>query len=244
MIAYLRLEALRVLRSPRFLLLAVLMPVAFYLVFTNLGTSRGGSSENSAAVLAFMVSMACYGAIFSALSLVPGTIEDRTTGWMRQLRTTPLPAVRVVAAKLLTSMVVVLPAIVFVCLTAVIYSGVHLGAGRWAVLIVLLWVGVTPFALLGTAIGYLCTAQSSSLVNMTVVLGGALLGGFWFPVSLLPETLRHVAHALPFNRYADLGWRIVAGHAPTTADAAILLAWCAAFAALAVLGYRWVGRSA
>ena len=243
MITYLRLELTRVLRTPRFLLLAVLMPVAFYLIFTSLDASRG-SSEDPAAALAFMVSMACYGAIFAALSLVNGTIEDRTIGWIRQLRTTPLPAVRVVAAKLLTSMLVVWPAIVFVCLAAVIDPGVRLGSAQWAALIALLWLGVTPFALLGTAIGYLCTAQSSSLANMTVVLAGVLLGGFWFPVSLLPETLRQVAHALPFNRYADLGWRVVAGQAPTTADATVLLAWCAAFAALAVLGYRRAGRTA
>jgi len=243
MVAYLRLELLRVLRTPRFLLLAVLMPVAFYLIFTNLGISDGGSGGPTTA-LAFMVSMACYGAIFAALSLVASTIEDRTTGWMRQLRTTPLPAGRVVAAKLLTGMAVVLPTISFVCLAAVIEYGVQLGAGQWLILIAVLWAGATPFALLGTAIGYLCTAQSSSLVTMAVVLGGVLLGGFWFPVSLLPGTLQHVAHALPFDRYADLGWRIVAGHAPTTTDAAVLLAWCAAFGALAVLGYLRVGRTA
>ena len=243
MIAYLRLEVMRVLRSPRFLLLAVLMPVALYLIFGSLGTSDG-SSKGPTAALTFMVSMVCYGAVFAALSLVNGTIEDRTIGWMRQLRTTPLPAVQVVAAKLLTSMVIVLPTILFVCLAAVIDYGVQLGAGQWVVLVLLLWVGIMPFALLGTAIGYLCTAQSSSLVTMAVVLGALSLGGFWFPVSLLPETLQHVAHALPFNRYADLGWQIVSGHAPTTADVTILLAWCAAFAALAVLGYRRVGRSA
>ena len=243
MLTYLRLEMMRILRTPRFLLLAVLMPVALYLIFSSLGTS-GGSSEGPAATLTFMVSMVCYGAIFAALSLVNGTIEDRTIGWMRQLRTTPLPAIQVVAAKLLTSMVVVLPTILFVCLAAVVDYGVQLGAGQWATLVILLWMGVMPFALLGTAIGYLCTAQSSSLVTMAVVLGALSLGGFWFPVSLLPETLRNVAHALPFNRYADLGWQIVAGHAPTTADAAILLAWCAAFAALAVLGYQRVERSA
>ncbi len=243
MVTYLRLEVLRVLRAPRFLLLAVLMPVAFYLIFTSLGTSSG-NSEGSAAALTFMVSMACYVAIFAAFSLVNGTIEDRTIGWVRQLRTTPLPSVQVVAAKLLTSMVVVLPTIVFVCLAAVADYGVQLDAGQWAALIILLWVGIMPFALLGTAIGYLCTAQSASMVTMAVVLGGVLLGGFWFPVSLLPETLQNVAHALPFNRYADLGWQVVAGHAPTTADATILLAWGVAFAALAVLGYRRVGRSA
>jgi ABC-2 type transport system permease protein len=242
MVTYLCLEMLRVLRTPRFLLLAVLMPVAFYLIFTNLGTS-GGSSGGPATELEFMVSMACYGAIFAALSLVAGTIEDRTTGWMRQLRTTPLPAGRVVAAKLLTGMAVVLPTISCVCLAAVIDYGVQLDAGQWLALIVVLWVGAAPFALLGAAIGYLCTAQSSSLVNMAVVLGGVLLGGFWFPVSLLPGTLQHVAHALPFNRYADLGWQVVAGQAPTVTDAAVLLAWCAAFGALAMLGYRRVGRT-
>jgi ABC-2 type transport system permease protein len=241
MFAYLRLELARMLRSPKLYVFTAGMPVVLYLLFTSIGNYGG---ETNAIALYAMVAMVCYGALFASLSAGPSIVEDRTTGWMRQLRTTPLPPTRVVAAKLATSMIVVLPAIAAVCVAAVLAHGVHLAAGRWALLVALLWVGAAPLALLGLAVGYLSTPQTSQAIGISVSLGLSLLGGLLIPVSQFPPALRDVAHALPSYRYAELGWRVVARQAPTGTDAAILATWCAAFAALAVLGYRRAGRAA
>jgi ABC-2 type transport system permease protein len=241
MLAYLRLELARMLRSPRLYVFTVAVPVGLYLIFTSVGDAR----EASATLAPYaMVAMVCYGALFASLSSAPGTVEDRTIGWLRQLRATPLRPSRVVAVKLLTSMAVVVPAIAAVCAAAILVGGVHLALGRWVLLVALLWAGAIPLALLGVAVGYLSTPRTSQAIGISASLGLSLLGGLLIPIAEFPPALRHVAQALPTYRYAELGWRVGGGSMPTTMDVAILLVWCAAFAALAVFGYRRTGRAA
>lgn len=53
----------------------------------------------------------------------------------------------------------------------------------------------------------------------------ALLGGLWFPESLMPAVMKSIAHVTPSYDYASIGWQIAAGEAPHAADAAGILAW-------------------
>jgi ABC-2 type transport system permease protein len=57
-------------------------------------------------------------------------------------------------------------------------------------------------------------------------------------VSILPKTLRHIAHWTPSNRFADLGWSVVAGHTPPASDAFVLVGWTVGLGALAIVAYR------
>lgn len=241
MLAYLRLELRRLSRSPRYVMFTVVMPVAFYLMFT--GGAGAQRLEGVSAATAVMVSLACYGALTASMSIGPAVATERGIGWLDQLKVTPLPARQVVAAKVLTSMLLSLPALAAVFAAAAAAHGVHLGALRWAELIAVLWVGTIPFVLLGLSIGYLSTPQTVQPTMLAVMFSLSLLGGLWAPVSQFPAALRAVAHVLPTNRYAELGWSISAGHAPPLAAVAIFSAWTAGFAALAVLAYRRGSRT-
>jgi ABC-2 type transport system permease protein len=126
----------------------------------------------------------------------------------------------------------------------VLAHGVHLPVGRWVLLVALLWVGAAPLALLGLVLGYFGTPQTAQVLGMAISLGLAILGGLLFPVNQLPPFLRHVARVLPTYQYAELGWRVVAGHAPTAAGVVILAAWMVGFALLAALGFRRNDRAA
>jgi len=236
MFGYLRLEVMRTFRNPRYFVISMAMPLALYLVFA--GAGAGGSSGNLATAVRAMVGMAGYGALFAAFSSGPGLVNERTSGWLRQLRVTPLPASRVVIVKVLSSMFVALPSIALICAAASATHGVHFGAGRWVALVGLLWLGTLPFALLGVGLGFLCGPQSIGPATMATVLGMSLLGGLIAPVTAFPSALQHLAHVLPSNRFAELGWQVGGGHAPTMTAVAILLAWTAAFAVLAVTAYR------
>src|SRR5262245_12289408 len=156
MIGYLRLELMRVLRDGTFLMFGIGMPVAMYLLFSNLGLAPGDHHD---AGLFVMVSMAAYGGMGAALNNGAGLAEDRTRGWLRQLRLTPLDPAAVVAAKALTGIVVVVPAVTAVLAAGRLINGVELGIGQWAALVGLLWLGTLPFALLGLGNGYLLSGQ-------------------------------------------------------------------------------------
>jgi len=242
MVAYWRLETLRILRDRRYLFFTILAPLGYYLLFTSIGDT-GGTAEGVGVALYFMVSMASFGVIGGSVVAGGGVANDRASGWVRQLRIIPLSAPRIVVAKVLAQMVTALPVILVIFAAAAIDHHVRLAAWQWLALVVLLWIGAAPFAALGLAIGYASTPQSAQPTLVASMLLLTIFGGIWFPISNLPAGLRRLATVLPSHRYADIGWRLGAGRAPALSDALALAAWFVALAALASLAYRRVGAS-
>ncbi|MGI9119249.1 MAG: ABC transporter permease [Acidimicrobiales bacterium] len=237
MTAYLRLEVLRVLRNSRYLLLSLATPVGFYLLFTSIFGAE--SAEGLAQPVEAMVSMAAYGAIGAVLFTTgPRVATEREAGWLRQLRATPLPAGKVIAAKVLAAMALGLPAVVVVSITAGLVQGVRLTAGEWTGFIAVTTLGTAPFAMLGLLIGYLADSDSAHSLTLAAWFVLPAIGGLWMPLRLLPEALRAVGRVLPTNRLGDLGWRIAAGQGPRVSSGLILLGWTAGLAVLAAWSYR------
>jgi ABC-2 type transport system permease protein len=240
MITYLRLEVLRTLSDKRFLILMTAMPVAMYLLFTNLfGAQQPSSADTLTANVGAMVSMAAFGAIGAALSATaPRIAQERTNGWLRQLRTMPIRTRDVITAKVLAAMLVAVPAIVLVDVAAVINHGVHLAVWQWLGIGVCLWTGTATFAALGTLIGFLTEGDSAFGIMYGIYLFLGAVGGLWMPPSVLPSVLQDISRFLPSNHLARLGWTIAAGHAPHLGDGAIVAAWLILFAAMAAVRYR------
>nr|WSX48362.1 ABC transporter permease [Streptomyces sp. NBC_00974] len=235
--AYVRLEVRRALRDTGFVFLGMGMPVVMYLLFTNLGTA------DPAWRAASMVAMAAYGALGAALSTGTGVAEDKGTGWLRQLRVTPMTPRQVVAGRALTGSVVVLPAIAAVLAAAALVNGVRLEYWQWAAVTLALWLGALPFTLLGMGNGYRLSAQTTGLVNVACNLVLSIVGGLWFPAELFPHWLRTVSGLTPTRRFAEIGQSLAAGAAPGLVAAGVIAAWALVFGAYAVLSYRRSGRT-
>ncbi|HYS35825.1 MAG TPA: ABC transporter permease [Pseudonocardiaceae bacterium] len=234
----LRLEIRRMLTDTRFLILMLAMPIAMYLLFSTIFAGTPPVNGMSEAVRD-MISMAAFGAIGAALmATAPRIAQERTNGWLRQLRIMPVSTGQVITAKVLAAMTWGLPAIVLVDLTAVVAHGVTMPAWQWVAIGGLLWLGTAPFAALGTFLGYLTGGESAFGVTYGIYLFLAALGGLWMPVTILPTALQHIATVLPSNRFAELGWRIAGGAAPTLVDAAMLAGWLVVFTGLAGVLYR------
>ncbi|MET4922711.1 ABC transporter permease [Streptomyces sp. PSRA5] len=241
MLDYVRLEVRRTLRDPGFVVFSAGMPVLMYLLFTNLGAAEDG--EGAWKTIA-MVGMAAYGALGAAVSVGTGIAEDRSLGWLRQLRITPMRPRQVVLGRAVTSSVTVLPAILAVLTAGALANGVRLDAWQWVVLVLLLWVGTLPFTLFGIGNGYRLSAQTAGVVNVAALMGLAVIGGLWFPIDAFPGWLRAVAGYTPAHGFAELGWATTEGHAPGIPAVAVLLGWLAAFGSYAVTSYRKSARTA
>ncbi|BBH67498.1 ABC transporter [Actinoplanes sp. OR16] len=234
--AYLRFELRRLLRDPRIAFFSIIGPVATYLIFSS--WSGDDRLEGLAAPVAVMIGLACYGALAGVLMVGSAVSQERASGWLRQLRVTPLPAGRVVAVKALLCTATALPPVLAVGAAASFQHHVDLPAARWIAVLLLTWAGALPFALLGLAIGYGLSPQIAMSVNFLVFLALSVLGGLLAPADYFPDGLRGFAHLLPTYRYAELGWRSAAGEAPSLTGTALLVAWSAVFAVLAAVAYR------
>jgi ABC-2 type transport system permease protein len=236
---YLRLEVVRMLRDPKYLILAVGAPIGFYLLFATLFGDSPVKPGQLRGTVEIMVAMAAYGAIWAVLSTTgPRIAEERNIGWLQQLRTMPLRPWQILGAKVVASVATALPAIVLVCLTAAVVKGVQQTPGQWIALVVAIWLGSTTFAALGIAVGFVAGADVAYPLSYGIYMVLSALGGLWVPPAVLSDSLRNVAHMMPTYHLADLGWHIAGGHAPLLSGILILLAWTAGLAALAFLAYR------
>ncbi|MEW1656553.1 MULTISPECIES: ABC transporter permease [unclassified Streptomyces] len=239
MFAYVRLEIRRALRDKGYVFFGIGMPVLMYLLFTRLGA--GGSAADWK--LYSMVGLAAYGALGAAFGPGGGVAEDKSLGWLRQLRSIPLSPAQVVVGRGLTGSVTVLPALGAVLLVGGLVNGVRLAVWQWAALVVLLWLGTVPFTLLGLGNGYRLSSQATGLVNTGCLLVLSIVGGLWFPAAAFPGWLRTLSGWTPANRFADLGLSVAHGGAPSLATVAILAAWLALFGGYAVYAYRRAART-
>lgn len=236
---YFRLECVRMLRDLRYLALAVLAPIGFYLLFSTLFGGSPSSPGQLKGTVEIMVAMAAYGAVWGALSATgPRIAQERSVGWLDQLRAMPLTSRQVMTGKLAAGMAVVLPSLVLVCLTGALAKGVSLHLWQWAAIVGAMWIGSLPFALLGIMLGYLVGADAAFPLSYGLYMAMSAIGGLWVPPSQLPASFLDVARVLPTYRLADLGWHIAQGTAPSATDAAALAGWAFGLGLLGVLAYR------
>jgi ABC-2 type transport system permease protein len=235
MTRYLALELRRSARDHRYVAIVVVWPVLSYLLFSTVFGAAANRAEGLDPHTELMVAMATFGAIGAVLTATgPRLALERQSGWLRQLRLTPMSPTRMVTARLLAALLLTLPTICLTFLAARTITGVSLPLWEWPAMVAVLLIGAIPFAALGSLIGNLSDGDSATGVTMIAYLTLAALGGLWMPASILPAPLRDVAHALPSNRLAQLGWRVAGGHVPPLGAIVVLLAWTVGFGLAAV----------
>ncbi|MBP8921467.1 MAG: hypothetical protein KBG85_17320, partial [Micropruina sp.] len=117
-------------RDWAFLGFIIVMPTTIYLFFSGMfGDQATDSAINVAALM--MVMMATYGGLGAAMNAGAQFQSERSSGWFRQLMLTALTPAQFVVAKVITAVVVVIPAIGTVFVAGAI-RGVRLDPGTWA----------------------------------------------------------------------------------------------------------------
>ena len=182
--SYTKYELLRLVRNTRAAIFSLIFPLALFLVIagSNKDQSLDAGSFEIPFTTFYMVSMAGYGAMIAAISGGARVALERSVGWTRQLRLTPLSVRTYFRTKVLTAYVMALASIVLLYAAGIAY-GVRISpATRWASMTGLLLVGLLPFVALGIAIGHLLTIDA-----MGPAVGGGsaffgFLGGQWFPL--------------------------------------------------------------
>jgi ABC-2 type transport system permease protein len=236
---YLRLEAVRQLKNVRSLIFSFAVPVFMLLVFGNAYGSAGvDPATHLPWAMVTTVQMAGYGGMMAALGQAFVIVTERSIGWNRQLRITPLSGTGYLVSKVVTALVAGLMSIVliFVISAAVFHPSIPLGG--WILAGLGLWFGILPFSLLAIMIGQFAKPQFAQPLFMTVFFGLAVLGGLWIPLQIMPSWVTNVAKAVPsywLNHLGDMGARLAGNAMPAML---VLLAWTVALAVFISWRYR------
>jgi ABC-2 type transport system permease protein len=231
---YLKYELLRALRNTRFFMFSLGFPLVLFLVIA--GPNRHATLGGIPLPLYFLSGMITWGTMSAVVSSGARIATERSAGWNRQLRLTPLTARTYLRAKVLGGYVVAAMSIVLLY-AAGIALGVRLPADRWLGMTGLILIGLVPFAALGIWLGHVLSPEAIGPAMGGISALFALLGGAWGPLAAGGFML-HVAQALPSY------WLVQAGHVAATGTGwgtrgwVVIATWALLFAALATRAFR------
>jgi ABC-2 type transport system permease protein len=233
----LRIELRRLLRNRRTVIFSIVLPVVFFLLF---GTGKDYSLENAGHgnVAAFvMISMALYGAMLSTTAGGAMVSTERSQGWSRQLRLTPLTPTAYIAVKVLVAMLLGGLSVVVVYLAGS-FTQAQMDHHLWWETALIAWLGSLVFAAFGVFMGYLLPSD-----NVMQILGPGLallafLGGLFTPLDQMGHTFQTIARFTPMYGLSELAHAPLTGDGPGWAAGVNVLVWLALFAGGAAWRFR------
>jgi ABC-2 type transport system permease protein len=229
---YLALDIRRSLRNRRTLIFLLVMPVAFFLVF-------GGSYRNSdpAAFAYVMVSMSVYGAMIATTSTGAQVSVERSQGWTRQLRLTPLRPTGYVLTKVASALVLgIVPVVMVLAVGAIM--GADLSLGEWLAVAALSWVCSLVFAAFGLFVGYLVPAENAMQFIGPLLALMSFFGGLFQPLETMPQALQNIAPWMPTYAVGLVARSPITHSGMTLAHVGDLVLWTAIFGIGTALLFR------
>jgi ABC-2 type transport system permease protein len=239
-ISYVYLETKRQLRNVRAMVFTFAVPVIMLLVFGSAFGSQTDPTTHLQYLVVTTLQMASYGAMMAALSQAFAIVNERSIGWNRQLRVTPLSGWGFMVSKVIAAMAFAAASIVITVLVATVGLHASLDPAHWFAAGFGIWCGVIPFALIAILIGQFAKPSFAQPLFMVVFMGLAILGGLWVPLSVMPDWMGSVAHLLPsywLNRIGQMGAGAT-GASGMAEPAMVLAGWAVVLAAVIVWRYR------
>ena len=197
------IELRRVLRNRRTVIFAFVFPSALFFAFAG-SQDYANESVGVGNVSAYiMVSMALYGAALTAASGGTAVALERSLGWSRQLRLTPLSPVSYILVKTLLAVLLGAVAVTMVNVAGLVQGKPDMPAATWVACALLTVVCSLVFAALGVFIGYLVPGE-----NAMQILGPGLallsfLGNVFIPITK-GTTMWWVASTTPMFGVAEI----------------------------------------
>jgi len=232
---YLRYEVLRNFRNWRFVLFSLVWPLILF--FTVAGANRHSTFDGIGFPLYFMTGMAAMGTMIAVVASGARIAAERSAGWTRQMRITPLRPGAYFGAKVLCGYLMALLTIAAMCLAGTAL-GVRLSAGEWLTVVGLALVGLVPFAVLGILFGHLLSTDS-----LTPVVGGittlfALLGGAYGFLVAKSGVVFEVMKGLPSYWLVQAGKTAHGGGGWPAEGWIVVAVWTVVLVPLAVVVYQ------
>ncbi len=240
-------------RVPEYAIGVLGVPVILYAMFglSNAGQRLPGGTDVGTILVG---SFAAYGVVsLTIFTFGVDVAQERGKGWLRRLRSTPMPMWAYFLAKMTMALVFTALIVALITLAATAVGGVDMDWTRMARTTLVLLGGTIAFSTMGFALAFWARPKAASAIGNLVFLPLSFVSGFFQPLSSLPQFLQDAAPWLPTYHFGRLVWAQIAPavdvEALTGRPVESLgghLAWVAGtfavFGALTVVGYLRDGR--
>lgn len=185
-------------RSLSDLILAIGMPIGFFLLFTSIWADNMPKEQQVFWVRQYMIQMTAFSSLSFAFFTLPYAFqEDRKGNRFKTIVHSPVPLWQYYVSKILSILVYFALSIIAVFAIGHFVKGVNMSAGDWLMSAGLLFVGAVCFMPFGSLFAHIKSSQTLSLVANIFYMGMAVLGGLWMPVQTFPDFMQKIAKFTP-----------------------------------------------
>ncbi|WP_314394081.1 ABC transporter permease [uncultured Abiotrophia sp.] len=192
--ALIKVETYFTLRNWQSLVMAIGMPLAFYLLFSGIYQAEMPYSYR----VFMMISMTASSLLsFNVFALPYNLTADKHNNWRRFLHHSPVSVVQYYLVKALRFVLLYSLAIGVVFSFGGLVRQITLPVGDYFTVILILLVGMIPFSFIGALISYLPSEETISMVGNIAFMAMSLLGGLWMPLMFFPQWMQNLAKWIP-----------------------------------------------
>lgn len=237
----LRSELRLLMREPLMFFWAVVFPLGLLIV---LGLAGGDKHEKALGGLTLIEVETPIVMMFTltllALSAMSATIASyRDKGYLRRLSTTPVGAMRLLAAQLTLILGIAACVVVLMLLVSHFAFQVPLPQDFGGFILTMLLVGCA-MAALGLFIAAVAGSQRiAGAAGSLLFFPLMFFAGLWVPQQQMGATLRSISHYTPLGAAVPAIENTTSGAWAGTGHLVVLLVWAVVFSRLAIRFFRW-----
>ena len=192
-------EIIKSARMPQFIIPTIALPPAFYALFA-LALGQGSEAAATQTLATFGVFAVMGPALFG---FGVNIAAERETGQLELKRLSPMPAGAQITAKIAATTVYCAVSLVMLYSLGIV-AGVALDAAQWTAMILVHFLSIIPFSLIGIGIGYRFGQGAAVALANIVFLSLAVMGGLWFPIMAMPQVMQSAAWVLPSYHLGEI----------------------------------------
>lgn len=235
-----RFEQLLFWRSREAAFFVFIFPLILFVLLSSVYTGRYLGRPAAWSVLAGIIGYGAANTGFAGLALL--LVARREMGFLKRIRSTPIPGWIYLTAVLLSILLVFMLQAAAVFVLGKLLKDTPFPHAPLSLLATLL-LGAAAFAAMGLGITSLIrSAEGSSAVVNTILLPMAFLSGGFGPTGHYPRVLRAIGDVLPLKYFVQLVYAVyLHGHHIWSRPGAIavLAGWGLAGALVAIRRFRW-----
>jgi len=234
-------EAKLALRAPIGLVLGVVVPVIFLVIFSAMPALKKPAAGTTLTLFAqYVPVLICLSLCLIALVSLPiPLVTNRQAGVLRRFSATPAPRSWLLAALVLTNLSTAAVAVLILVGGADVFFGVRL-APAMAGFVLSAVLAIAAMFSIGLLIAAISPAPQVAGVVGTVLLYPLLFfAGLWAPLQSLAPIWRHIGDYTPLNAAVRAMAAAMQGHFPPAQPLLVMTAWAVLFGVAAVRLFRW-----
>jgi ABC-2 type transport system permease protein len=228
-------------REPMLLFWGLVFPVGLLVV---LGLAGGDKPQHSLGnvklIVAYTPVVMMFVVTILSLSALPAALASyRDKGYLRRLSTTPIGAVRLLAAQIILNFALAAAAVILVALVSRIAFSVALPQqlGGFVLAMVLTLAAMLSLGTLVAAVAP--TQRIAAAIGSLLFFPLMFFAGLWVPKAEMGTTLRDISHYSPLGAAEPAVQNAIVGQWPGTVHLLVLAGYAVVLCALAARLFRW-----